>query len=155
MVAGPVFVILHRHGEQFARLACVEECPRSRITKPVRVRVAGEKIIDDIVRHIPVTLLATNLGQRPLNDRRVRPVIAVRVNNKLDHVASAHGQFVDGKRLFFADVDLPLCELRGRLTVQLGKLRGSVGERLFGLGYFLFQLGFSFVPLGHARVDFR
>ena len=152
VVAGPVFVILHRHGEQFARLACIEERPRPRIAKPIRVRVAGEKIVDDIMRHIPVSLLATNLGQRPLNDRRVRPVIAVRINNKLDHVAPAHGQFVNGKRLFLANVDLPLGELRGRLTIQLGKLRGSIGERLFGLGHFLFQLGFSFGPLGHARV---
>ena len=152
VVAGPVFVILHRHGEQFARLPRVKERPRPRIAKPIRVRVSGEKIVNDIVRHIPVSLFATDLGQRPLNDRRVRPVIAVRINNKLDHVAPAHGQFVNGKRLFLANIYQPLGKLRGRLTVQFGKLRGSGGKRLFGLGHFLFQLGFSFVPLSHTRV---
>ena len=81
VVAGPIFVILHRHGEEFARRRG-KGMPRLRITKAVRVRVAVEKIIDDIVRRFSA-LLATNLGQRPLNDRRVRPVIAVRVNNKL------------------------------------------------------------------------
>ena len=53
-------------------MACVEEYPFADYQAGPRSG-CRQKIIDDIASHIPVALLATNLGQRPLNGRRVAP----------------------------------------------------------------------------------
>ncbi|MFM8273569.1 MAG: hypothetical protein ACKODX_14750 [Gemmata sp.] len=96
------------HGfREWERLvAGVEQPPHAVVAVPVRVRVPGEQVVDEVGGGAPRPPLLTEFRDLELHERRVGPVVLQRGDGEEDHLARLHLDLGRGERLLAAVGDL-------------------------------------------------